>query len=575
MYVLKFLDSTGERLARVLLKGPVTIGRASDNDVQLAHQSVSRHHATFMVEETLGQQRVILRDDRSANGSFVNGHMVESGTPIDVKPGDQVRIGVYYALLLTEEGLGHSEDPEEEGALELGAPPACLESIPVERLRVLYEFSYEATVLEHTALLERAAEAIKVCLPFDILSFLIQNDTGPANITSWTAEGPCDSSSVSMNSEILEQSVLGRQIIFGDKEASGSLREFTMNLQARTEVICVPLSEGVKTFGALYLDCKSSEEISYDFDDFQLLILVARTVSRNLNSRDALTGKQDHSEEVKRESTTCNDYDMELIVRRNRSRNIGEQRAAALITARDAADAASAAKSEFLANMSHELRTPLHGILSFASFGIKKHATEEREKLLEYFQRIHHSGKTLLELLNELLDLAKLGSGTESFDFQLVDLAVLITAVTAEFSSRAAERNLALQWLKPDFTAEVWVDREKMKRLVRNLLDNAFKFSPEGGTIRVTLRRRGGSFVVSVRDEGPGIPEDEIETVFDQFVQSKNTKTGAGGTGLGLTICDMIITAHKGRIWAENCRHRGAVISFEVPRRVKASAPNR
>ncbi len=115
------------------------------------------------------------------------------------------------------------------------------------------------------------------------------------------------------------------------------------------------------------------------------------------------------------------------------------------------------------------------------------------------------------------------------------------------------------------FNGEVALDVEKIKQVLRNLLDNAIKFSPEGGTIDVAVCRVASSVRVSVCDQGPGIPQDELEAVFDKFVQSSKTKTGAGGTGLGLAICHEIIAAHKGRIWAESRPEGGAVFSFEIP----------
>jgi signal transduction histidine kinase len=112
---------------------------------------------------------------------------------------------------------------------------------------------------------------------------------------------------------------------------------------------------------------------------------------------------------------------------------------------------------------------------------------------------------------------------------------------------------------------EVTLDIDKIKRVLRNLLNNAIKFSPEGGTIDVAVCRVASSVRVSVRDQGPGIPQDELEAVFDKFIQSSKTKTGAGGTGLGLAICQEIVAAHKGRIWAENRPEGGAVFLFEIP----------
>ncbi len=229
------------------------------------------------------------------------------------------------------------------------------------------------------------------------------------------------------------------------------------------------------------------------------------------------------------------------------------------------AEAASQAKSEFLANMSHELRTPLHSIISFASFGIKKYNSAQLEKLLDYFNRIEQSGRTLLELLNDLLDLAKLESKKVTFAFEPTDIRILLKSVTDELDTLLSERNLNIRYEVSKFDGEVTLDADKIKQVLRNLLNNANKFSPESGVIDVTIYRAGSSVRVSVCDQGPGVPQDELEAVFDKFVQSSKTKTGAGGTGLGLAICHEIITAHKGRIWAENRPEGGAMFSFEIP----------
>lgn len=232
--------------------------------------------------------------------------------------------------------------------------------------------------------------------------------------------------------------------------------------------------------------------------------------------------------------------------------------------ARDAI-VASEAKSEFLANMSHELRTPLHSILSFASFGIKKHADAERQKLLDYFTRISKSGTTLLALLNDLLDLAKLESRKVVFSFEPADINELLESVADEMCTLLSEKDLTVTYELSDLGGQVVLDPDKIKQVLRNFLNNAIKFSPEGGVIEIASSRTDVTAKISVSDCGPGIPEDELEAVFDKFVQSSKTKTGAGGTGLGLSISYAIIAAHRGRIWAENRSEGGATFSFEIP----------
>jgi len=241
------------------------------------------------------------------------------------------------------------------------------------------------------------------------------------------------------------------------------------------------------------------------------------------------------------------------------------QRLTETLIAKAEADSANQAKSEFLANMSHELRTPLHGILSFASFGIKKYASAEPEKLLDYFSRIKQSGSILLKLLNDLLDLAKLESRRATFTLEPTDPAMLVKAVAGEMDILLSERSLKLRHETSELDEQVTLDADKIKQVLRNLLDNAIKFSPVGGTIDVSVNRVQNSVRISVSDQGPGIPPDELEAVFDKFVQSSKTKTGAGGTGLGLAICREIVASHKGRIWAQNRPGGGAVFSFEIP----------
>lgn len=241
------------------------------------------------------------------------------------------------------------------------------------------------------------------------------------------------------------------------------------------------------------------------------------------------------------------------------------ERTAELAAAKDKAEASNRAKSIFLTNMSHELRTPLHGILSFADFGIRDMYVSNPSEIHGYFKMIRKSGRTLLVLLNDLLDLAKLESDSMVFEFINTNLDGLIQSVTKEFSTLSAERKLSIHYDNPDFDTIADLDPTKMKQIVRNLLSNAVKFSPIGGEIHVNMQKENGAFIVSVRDQGPGIPEDELESIFDKFVQSSKTKTGAGGTGLGLAICRQLITAHGGHIWAVNNTDAGSTLLFNVP----------
>ncbi len=233
--------------------------------------------------------------------------------------------------------------------------------------------------------------------------------------------------------------------------------------------------------------------------------------------------------------------------------------------AKKMAETANNAKSTFVSNVSHELRIPMHSILSFASFGRKKHATASPDKILDCFQKIQQSSETLLMLLNDLLDLAKLESGKTTFKFRPANLSSLINIVRGECDLLVLEHNLTIRCENLEANKKITLDADKIKQVLRNLLNNAIKFSPEGGTIDVISSRKDESIVVSVRDQGAGIPENELDSIFSKFVQSSRKKASTGGTGLGLPICREIIAAHKGRIWIENNPDIGANISFEIP----------
>lgn len=246
-----------------------------------------------------------------------------------------------------------------------------------------------------------------------------------------------------------------------------------------------------------------------------------------------------------------------------------------IIQAKLNADRANQSKSEFLANMSHELRTPMHAILSFAAMGEEKTFSAKPEKLQQYFSRISDSGRRLLALLNDLLDLSKLESGVVDCHFQQYDVTKIVNAVLQEMSGLLAQKalNIVHEMLDEDLEAEC--DSEKILQVVRNLLSNAVKFTPSGKQIILqyfhsTLSAAQSAQAVPalglrVIDQGIGIPEDELSSVFDKFVQSSKTKTGAGGTGLGLAICKEIIDRHQGVIYACNNEYGGATFEFKIP----------
>lgn len=249
-----------------------------------------------------------------------------------------------------------------------------------------------------------------------------------------------------------------------------------------------------------------------------------------------------------------------------------------LVHAKQKAEQASQAKSEFLANISHELRTPLHHILSFSRFGLKKTKNIPQAEIREYFNSILESGMRLFGLVDNLLNLSRLESKKTDYKMEKTRLKDIIGKSIIEWQSTADEKGILIEMEDSGIPTDLVCDIQKITQAIGNLLSNAIKFTPPEKKITVSIepgglpskfrldnKDSGSTLCVKIIDNGIGIPEDERETIFDPFIQSSKTKTGAGGKGLGLALCREIIHAHNGKIRAENNPEGGATFSFILP----------
>jgi signal transduction histidine kinase len=280
---------------------------------------------------------------------------------------------------------------------------------------------------------------------------------------------------------------------------------------------------------------------------------------------------------VGRDVTRDIEREADLVRHRDHLQEIVAEQLAYVVHAKQVAEAANMAKSEFIANISHELRTPMHGILSFAQFGLTK-TDAPREKVQQYFTYINQSAERLLLLLNDLLDLSKMEAGMMELNIAEHDLTKVITSLVDQMRPLAEQKGVQLRLEVTAADLRLDIDAARIVQLVQNLLGNAIRFSPKGGEIIICLSESevpahsdsdgfcvpGASLTVS--DSGPGIPEAELESIFDKFVQSTKTKSGAGGTGLGLSISREIAILHHGQIFARNRPQGGAEFTLRLPR---------
>ncbi len=296
--------------------------------------------------------------------------------------------------------------------------------------------------------------------------------------------------------------------------------------------------------------CKSGKHIPtevgislMDFSGYEHYLVTVRDITERKKSEEELNDYRLHLESMVAEQTKD------------------------IAASRDAAMAGERAMSAFLANMSHELRTPMHGVLSFANIAIKKIDTVPVEKTKEFLNEIKNSGNNLLDIINDLLDLSKMKAGMMEYQYSRILFSNIVKNIERQMSAMADRENVSLNIsIKGD---EIYFDMDEMRmtQVVRNLYANAIKFSDSGTQIDLDIDYSADEkLVFSIFNHGVPVPDDENELIFKNFLQSSNTKSNAGGTGLGLPICKEIIeSGHNGSISVVTGIQDGAKFVVTVP----------
>jgi signal transduction histidine kinase len=225
----------------------------------------------------------------------------------------------------------------------------------------------------------------------------------------------------------------------------------------------------------------------------------------------------------------------------------------------------SEAKSRFLATMSHELRTPLNSVLGFAELLLGQRKGELNEAQVRYVTNISASGKHLLHLINEVLDLSRVAAGEVEVDIQAIPVSDAIADAIAKIRPLADKKGLRLRLVGGSGIA-LQADPMRFQQVVLNLLSNAVKFTPDGGRVDISVRREPGMVEIRVSDSGIGIASENLQRIFDEYSQVDDGHSRSHeGTGLGLAVSRRLTTLMSGTLTVKSTLGKGSVFSLRLP----------
>lgn len=316
-------------------------------------------------------------------------------------------------------------------------------------------------------------------------------------------------------------------------------------------VLCLPLRRKDRTVGVVYLENKLTNAV-FTQERVSLITTLLNQASISLENAELF-------EERKRTEQKLSNY-------RDHLEALVNERTKDAIQAKEEADIANQAKSEFLSSMSHELRTPLNSILGFAQLLQSSRIDSLTEKQIDFTNHIMKGGNLLLELINGVLDLAKIEAGKMDFSLEVVDPRSLLDDCIAFASTLASKRSINLIDDTSEFEEMLWVDHLRCRQIILNLLSNAIKYNRQGGDVRIYAKIQNSDFLrLYIQDTGYGIPTDKQADIFQPFQRLGAEATNIEGTGIGLVLTKTMTEEMNGQIGFESSENNGSTFWVDLP----------